>query len=158
MRMPPEDTAFLNARRLRRPMNAIERILSIFEEIQRTGAERILCAAIHAFGPWLIAIRLTAHHVLRRCPVRPLLFVLNGRGAAEFQSGFADADAIPQGFAVLHHKIEETFVRIDDNRSWRLRGGVSHQLPKILRMPLRDLAGVHLDLLTPTASMSLDLT
>src|SRR3979490_1430125 len=82
--------------------------------------ERILCAAIHALGPWLIAIRLTAHHVLRRCPVRPLLFVLNGRGAAEFQSGFADADAVPQGFAVLHHEIEKPFVRNDDNRSGRL--------------------------------------
>src|SRR5258708_35330445 len=121
-------------------MNAIKRILSIFEEIQRTGAERILCAAVHAFGPWLIAIRLPAHHVLRRCPVRPLLFVLNGRCAAEFQSGFADADAVPQGFAVLHYEIKKTFVRIEDNRSWRLWRAVGYQWSEILLVPLRDVA------------------
>jgi hypothetical protein len=49
-----------NARRLRRPTNEIERILSIFEEVQRTGAERILCSAVHAFSPRLIASRFTA--------------------------------------------------------------------------------------------------
>src|ERR1700694_6192500 len=112
------------------PMNAIERILSVLEEIKRAGAERIPCSPVHAFRPWLIAIRVTVNHVRRGCPVRPLFSVLNGRGAAEFQSGFADADAIPQGLAVLHHKIEKTFVRIDDNRTWRLCGAIVNQLSK----------------------------
>src|SRR6202048_1851572 len=86
---------------LRRPMNAIERILSILEKVQRACTERIFFSPVHAFRPWLIAIRVTVNHARRGCPVRPLSSVLNGRGAAEFPSGFADADAIPSRLDVL---------------------------------------------------------
>src|SRR5258708_34397482 len=102
-------------------MDTIERILSVLEKIKRAGAERILRTTLHALDPWLIAIGVAPNHIRRRGPVRPCLLVLNGRGAAELQSGFADAHTGAQCLAILQNAIAKTLVRTAANPSgWLL--------------------------------------
>src|SRR6476660_6541468 len=75
-------------------VDAITCVLSVLEQIERAGAERIARAAFHALRPFGVSFGVARDHRRRRRPVRPLLFFLHRTGAGTGEPFAADADAV----------------------------------------------------------------
>src|SRR5687767_7850663 len=97
--------------RLRRPVDAVERVLVVLPQIQGARAERVARTARHADAALQIDERalelgLALDHLLRRIPIRPRLLGIDRRRARPGETLPADADAVAQGRAGALDKVE----------------------------------------------------
>src|SRR5262249_48021100 len=107
-------------------------------DIQGSRAERIARTAGHPARQ----IGLARDHFRRRRPVRPLCLLADVVNATPLKAVTPHADAIPPGDAVTHDEIEETVVRVDDDRARRLFSPVIDRLTAQLRRQIPIARGV----------------
>src|SRR5690606_30247035 len=94
---------------------------AILEDIERTGAERIVAARIGAaFGGCELAqFGLAGDHVARRRPARPFRLPLDRAATGPGKAVLAEADAIADRLALRLNQIEIVLARIDNDRAGR---------------------------------------
>src|SRR5436190_22833600 len=94
-------------------VDAITCVLSVLEQIERAGAERIARAAFHALRQFGVAVGVTRDHRRGRRPVRPLLLLLHRARAGKGEPLAADADTVTDRPVAALDQIEKTLVWID---------------------------------------------
>src|SRR5689334_12992813 len=101
-------------------MQAVERVLSILEDIEGAGAKRVVERRLHSV-PVFLKLGLARDHFNRRRPAWPHALVLNAAAAAPGEAVASDADAVAHGFAVAQNQIKEAVGRIDDDGTGNFR-------------------------------------
>src|SRR6185312_8626503 len=87
---------------LGRAVQPVTGIAALVEQIERTGAERVHQARIHAVAE-LGKLRLAPDHLGRRRPARPFALQRDMRRAVPLEAFAADADAVAYGPAVAEN-------------------------------------------------------
>ena len=101
-----------------------------FEDVERTGAERVAEAGRHAVAP-LFEFGLARDHLRRRCPCWPCLLVLNDAATGPGKTLAPDTDAVANGAIAGQGEEQNTLAGVDDDSAGPFAGPVLADMAQI---------------------------